>query len=164
MTETGGELPIATLADEIETPGEGQVRALLTSAGNPVLSTPNGARLDRAFAKLDFMVSIDPYLNETTRHAHVILPPCSPLQRPHYDLALNAFAVENVAKWVDPTLPLGVVSLPQGWGHHRDGVRATVTREHAGVSINDLTDDRRVDRLTGNAAFSAVPVEVAACS
>lgn len=349
MTDTGGELPIATLADEIETPGEGQVRALLTSAGNPVLSAPNGTRLDRAFAKLDFMVSIDPYLNETTRHAHVILPPCSPLQRPHYDLALNAFAVENVAKWVDPPLPLGpddkddaeivrelvirirfgegpaaavarralarlldprrmidlglragpygalrdglsvdalrrsphgvrlgplvprlpgllrtpskkvelapkafvaevdaleatlaqeapplvligrrhlrsnnswlhnshrlvkgpprctllvhpddaekyalrdggrarvssargeveatvavtdeimpgVVSLPHGWGHHRDGVRATVAREHAGVSINDLTDDRRVDRLTGNAAFSTVPVEIAACS
>src|SRR5690606_38547387 len=101
MAETGGELPIATLADEIETPGEGRVRALLTSAGNPVLSAPNGTRLDRAFATLDFMVSIDAYLNETTRHAHVILPPCSPLQRPHYDLALNAFAVENVAKWVD---------------------------------------------------------------
>jgi len=346
MAETGGELPIATLADEIETPGEGQVRALITSAGNPALSAPNAARLDRALATLDFMVSIDNYVNETTRHVHVILPPCSPLQRPHYDLALNAFAVENAAKWVDPPLPLepgdlddgaiirelvirlrwgastrgvgvaalkaildpermvdlglrigphgafrggltvdklrkehphgvklgpmtpnlpkmlrtkskkvelappafaaevpalermldeaepasllligrrqlrsnnswlhnserlvkgprrctllihptdaeryglidgkraklktargqieawvgvtdemmpGVVSLPHGWGHNREGTRTRVATEHAGVSINDLTDDQKVDRLTGNAAFSAVPVEV----
>jgi anaerobic selenocysteine-containing dehydrogenase len=349
MPETGGELPVAALAEEIEAPGEGRVRALVTCAGNPVLSAPNGPRLDRALAQLDFMVSIDPYLNETTRHAHVILPPCSPLQRPHYDLALNAFAVENVAKWVDPPLPRGddekddaeivrelvlrlrvgngrrlaalraplarvldperlvdlllragpygtlrrglsvsalrrsphgvrlgpleprlpgilrtpskkvelapkalvaevaaleatlsrevpplvlvgrrhlrsnnswlhnsrrlvkgpprctllvhpddarrcgvvdggkarvtsargsveavvtvtdemmpgVVSLPHGWGHDKGGTRTTVAAEHAGVSVNDLTDESRVDRLTGNAAFSAVPVEVAASS
>jgi anaerobic selenocysteine-containing dehydrogenase len=102
LPEFGGELPIAALADEIETPGSGQVRALLTSAGNPVLSAPNGRRLDRAFATLDFMVSIDPYLNETTRHAHVILPPTSPLERSHYDLALFAFSVRNVAKYSPP--------------------------------------------------------------
>ena len=107
MPEMAGELPIATLADEIETPGKGRIRALITSAGNPVLSAPNGARLDRALSTLDFMVSIDAYLNETTRHAHVILPPCSPLQRPHYDLLLNTFSVENAAKWVDPALLLG---------------------------------------------------------
>jgi anaerobic selenocysteine-containing dehydrogenase len=351
MPEMGGELPIATLADEIESPGRGRVRALLTSAGNPVLSAPNGARLDRALATLDFMVSIDGYLNETTRHANVILPPCSPLQRAHYDLALNAFAVENAAKWVDPVVPRGadekddaeivrelvlrlrfgsalgngrrqaaaraalsrlldperivdvalragpygafrgglsvaalrrsphgvrlggleprlpgllrtpsgkvelapkafieevdvlestieravpplvlvgrrhlrsnnswlhnsprlvkgpsrctllvhpsdaarfglidggrarvtssrgsieatvtvsdemmpgVVSLPHGWGHDRRGTRTTVAEAHAGVSMNDLTDEMRVDRLTGNAAFNAVPVEVSA--
>jgi len=102
LPEFGGELPVAALADEIETPGEGQIRALITSAGNPVLSTPNGVRLDRALAGLDFMVSIDPYLNETTRHAHVILPPASPLERSHYDLALFAFAVRNVAKYSPP--------------------------------------------------------------
>lgn len=105
--EVGGELPIACLAEEIETPGPGQVRALLTSAGNPALSAPNGARLERAFGKLDHLVCIDAYLNETTRHAHVILPPVSPLQRPHYDVALNAFAVRNQAKWVDAPLPRG---------------------------------------------------------
>ncbi|MBL8610255.1 MAG: molybdopterin-dependent oxidoreductase [Myxococcales bacterium] len=349
--ETGGELPIAVLAEEIETPGRGQVRALITSAGNPVLSAPNGRRVDRALASLEHMVSVDGYINETTRHAHVILPPCSPLSRAHYDLALGAYAVRNGAKWVDPPLPRragekddgeiftelglrirlgarskgpsalarrvisravrqlgpegivdlglrigpygmrsahklsvkklrahphgldlgplmpqlpgmlrtpskkvelappafarevralreslgastpglvligrrelrsnnswlhnserlvkgrdrgvllvhpddarargladgararvttdqgtvvavvkvsdevmrGVVSLPHGWGHDRPGVRARVAAAHAGVSMNDLTDDGRLDRLTGNAAFNGVPVEV----
>lgn len=347
LPETGGELPVAALAEEIETDGDGKIRALVTSAGNPVLSSPNGRRLDAALATLDFMVSIDGYLNETTRHAHVVLPPCSPLQRAHYDLALAAFAVENTAKWVDPPLPRregekddaeialelalrmrlgdrrdgplgvmlrhlgkrlgpeaivdlalragpyglgrgglsvaalrkqphgvalgpltrqlpgmlrtksrlvelapeafvnevgaleatlrrpapalvlvgrrhlrsnnswlhnqralvkgrarctllvhpddarergledgaraklasargaietvvevsdeimrGVVSLPHGWGHDRAGTRTEIAREHAGVSVNDVTDETRVDRLTGNAAFSAVPVEL----
>ncbi|MBS2014562.1 MAG: molybdopterin oxidoreductase family protein [Deltaproteobacteria bacterium] len=349
LPETAGELPVAVLAEEIETPGKGQVRALVTSAGNPVLSTPNGKRLDRALASLEHMVCIDGYLNETTRHAHVILPPCSPLQRAHYDLALNAFGVENAAKWVDPPLPRGphekddgeiafelalrlrlrgkgklfalaerlgrsfgpervvdlalrtgprglgrgglsvaelrkkphgvvlgplerrlpgmlrtrsgkvelapeafvrevpalegmlsepvpslvligrrhlrsnnswlhnsqrlvkgprrctllvhpddaaarglrqgdhakvatsrgevtaevalsdemmrgVVSLPHGWGHDRAGTRLGVAQAHAGVSANDLTDESRLDRLTGNAAFSALPVEVTAAS
>ncbi|MFO0650952.1 MAG: molybdopterin-dependent oxidoreductase [Polyangiales bacterium] len=97
-----GELPVSCLAEEIETPGDGQVRALVTLAGNPVLSTPNGRRLDRALDSLDFMVSIDPYLNETTRHAHVILPPTSALEHEHYDLALHAFAVRNTARWSNP--------------------------------------------------------------
>jgi anaerobic selenocysteine-containing dehydrogenase len=99
LPEFGGEWPVATLAEEIETPGEGQVRALVTIAGNPVLSTPNGARLDRALAGLDFMVAIDPYLNETTRHAHLVLPPVSPLERDHYDLAFHVLAVRNTAKY-----------------------------------------------------------------
>ncbi|HEV7556827.1 MAG TPA: molybdopterin oxidoreductase family protein, partial [Kofleriaceae bacterium] len=103
--EFGGELPMAVLAEEIETPGDGQIRALITSAGNPVLSSPGGPRLDKAFAGLDFMVSIDPYINETTRLAHVILPPASPLERSHYDVALNAFAVRNVAKYSPPLFP-----------------------------------------------------------
>ena len=107
LPETGGELPVAALSEEIETPGAGQIRALITCAGNPVLSTPNGARLSRALGSLEHMVSIDGYLNETTRHASVILPPCAPLSRPHYDLALNAFAIRNAAKWVDPPIPLG---------------------------------------------------------
>jgi anaerobic selenocysteine-containing dehydrogenase len=97
--EFGGELPVSVLAEEILTPGRGQVRALVTSAGNPVLSAPGGPQLERALGTLDFMVSIDPYINETTRFAHVILPPTSPLERSHYDAALNAFAVRNVAKY-----------------------------------------------------------------
>jgi anaerobic selenocysteine-containing dehydrogenase len=101
--EFGGELPMSVLAEEIETPGTGQIRALITSAGNPVLSAPGGPRLERALGKLDFMVSIDPYINATTRLAHVILPPASPLERSHYDAALNAFAVRNVAKFSPPT-------------------------------------------------------------
>jgi anaerobic selenocysteine-containing dehydrogenase len=99
LPEVRGELPVATLADEIETEGAGQVRALVTVAGNPVLSTPNGVRLDAALARLDFMVSVDPYCNETTRHAHVILPPPGPLERPHYDLAFGGLMVRHVAKW-----------------------------------------------------------------
>jgi anaerobic selenocysteine-containing dehydrogenase len=90
------------LAEEITTPGEEQVRALETVGGNPVLSTPDSARLDAALAQLDFMVSVDPALNETTRHADVILPPPSPLERSHYDLAFYALAVRNVANWSPP--------------------------------------------------------------
>jgi anaerobic selenocysteine-containing dehydrogenase len=105
LPEFGGELPVATLADEIQAPGSGRVRALITIAGNPVLSAPNGRRLDRAFASLEHMVSVDPYVNETTRHAHVVLPPASPLSRGHYDLALYAFAVRNTAKYSEPVVP-----------------------------------------------------------
>jgi anaerobic selenocysteine-containing dehydrogenase len=105
LPEFGGDVPVATLTDEIETAGRGRVRALVTVAGNPALSAPNGRRLDRALATLDHVVSIDSYLNETTRHAHVLLPPASPLARGHYDLALYAFAVRNVAKYSPPVMP-----------------------------------------------------------
>lgn len=98
LSEFGGELPVAALAEEILTGGEGQVRALITVAGNPVLSTPDGRRLDAALAQLDFMVSMDFYINETTRHAHIILPPASALSQYHYDLIFNAFAVRRVAR------------------------------------------------------------------
>ncbi|MFI0449093.1 molybdopterin oxidoreductase family protein [Actinomadura sp. 6N118] len=106
LPEVNGELPVATLADEIETPGEGQIRALITIGGNPVLSAPGGARLDGAFAGLEFMVSVDPYLNETTRHADVILPPPRPTQTPHYDLALLGFTVRDYVRYSPPALPL----------------------------------------------------------
>ena len=102
LPEFGGELPVAALAEEIATPGAGQVRALLTCAGNPVLSTPNGRELDAALATLDFYVAIDIYINETTRHAHLILPPASPLTQPHYDLIFNALAVRRVARLNQP--------------------------------------------------------------
>ena len=111
LPEFGGEWPAAVLAEEIETPGEGQVRALVTSAGNPVLSTPNGARLDRALASLEFMVSIDLYLNETTRHAHLILPPTFALERAHYDLVFHTLAVRNTAKFSEPLFPAPSGSL-----------------------------------------------------
>ncbi|MEV5647844.1 molybdopterin-dependent oxidoreductase [Nocardia sp. NPDC052254] len=105
LPEAMGEFPIATLADEIITPGEGQVRMLVTVAGNPVLSAPAGARLGDALAGLEFMVSVDRYLNETTRHADVILPPPRSLQAPHYDFALLQFAVHNYARYSPPVLP-----------------------------------------------------------
>ena len=102
LPEFGGEFPTSTLADEILTEGPGQVRALVTLAGNPVLSSPNGQKLDRALSNLDFMVSVDFYLNETTRHADIILPPTGPLEHGHYDLIFNMFAVRNVAKFSPP--------------------------------------------------------------
>ncbi|MEV6252724.1 molybdopterin-dependent oxidoreductase [Nocardia sp. NPDC051911] len=100
-----GEFPVAALAEEITTPGQGQVRALLTIAGNPVLSTPAGAALGTALGGLDFMVAVDFYLNETTRHADVILPPTSALERDHYDLVFRSFAVRNTAKYSPAVLP-----------------------------------------------------------
>jgi len=97
--ETIGEFPVVALAEEILTPGEGQIKAMITAAGNPLLSTPNNAQLSRAFEQLDFMLSIDFYINETTKHADIILPPPSPLERPHYDLVFNHLAVRNYAKY-----------------------------------------------------------------
>jgi anaerobic selenocysteine-containing dehydrogenase len=106
LGETMGELPAACLAEEIDTPGKGQIRAMVTVGGNPVLSTPNSGRLDAALAGLEFMVAVDPYVNETTRHADVILPVPTALQRPHYDLALLQLAVRNVANYSPAVLPL----------------------------------------------------------
>ena len=102
LPEFDRELPVAALAEEITTPGEGQLRALFTGAGNPVLSTPNGRQLDEALAQLEFMVSLDPYINETTRHADIILPPTSPLEHDHYDIAFHINAVRNTARYNEP--------------------------------------------------------------
>ncbi len=104
LAEVFGELPVACLAEEIDTPGEGQIRGLITVSGNPIVSTPNSGRLAEALAELEFMLSIDVYVNETTRHADVILPGPSPLRRSHYDLALYQFAVRNVAHYSPPVL------------------------------------------------------------
>ncbi|MBX3619917.1 MAG: molybdopterin-dependent oxidoreductase [Rhizobacter sp.] len=111
--EVFGELPMGCLAEEIETAGPGQVKALITIASNPALSAPNGARLARAFDQLDFMLSLDIYLNETTRHADVILPGLSPLEEPHFDVALPQFAYRNHVRYSAPSLPLPA-------GHLRD--------------------------------------------
>ena len=94
-----GEFPVATLTDEITTPGEGQIKAMITIAGNPVLSSPSGNKLAQAFKQLDFMVSIDIYLNETTKHADIILPPTSGVENSHFDVFFNSFAVSNTAKY-----------------------------------------------------------------
>lgn len=121
VPEFGGELPIATFVEDLlaglDTPDAAPaepakatlspIRALLTIAGNPVLSSPGGAALGDALERLDFVVCVDMYLNETTRHADLILPPCSPLERSHYDVALASFAVRNVAKWSAPMLQPG---------------------------------------------------------
>ncbi len=344
LPEFGGELPVATLSDELETEGVGQIKALITVAGNPVLSTPNGARLDQALSGLEYMVSIDLYRNETTRHADLLLPTSFGFERDHYDLVFYTLAVRNAARYVEklvepppgvrgdfetlldlalsvqahgggkqnsrlrialktarllgpqraldlllrfgphrlslaklraqphgidlgPLLPQlperlqtrdrrlqlapkvflgdlprldsrldqapkglvligrralrsnnswmhnserlvkgpaactllmhpddaathgllagsqvtvtsrvgsvsaplvltadvgrGVVSLPHGWGHGRAGTQLRIAGAHAGVSLNDLTDEQRIDELTGNASFSGVEVTVA---
>ena len=333
LPEFMNELPVAALAEEIETDGEGQIKALLTSCGNPVLSTPNGKRLENALEKLEFMVAIDIYINETTKHADIILPTATGLETSHYDVIFNIFAVRNTAKYSDALFPKhenakydweifqeltnrlseekeplsfvppeeklnlgleygkykikleelrenphgvdlgalesclperlftedkrinlapellvedlerlknetekdefpfaligrrhlrdnnswlhnseilvkgknrctllmnnedaenlnlknnqtvkvssrvgeieiplettekimsGVVSIPHGYGHGKDGVKLDVAAENAGVSINDLTDEMQIDELTGNAAFSNVRVDVSA--
>lgn len=107
LPEFGGELPVAALAEEITTPGKKRIRSLVTMAGNPVLSTPNGGALEAALSRrdgtaIDFMVSVDLYKNETTRHADIILPPTFGLEREHYDMVLYAFAVRNVARYAEP--------------------------------------------------------------
>jgi anaerobic selenocysteine-containing dehydrogenase len=110
LPEAFGELPVACLAEEIETPGEGQVRALVTVAGNPALSTPNSERLEGALEGLDFMLSIDIYLNETTRHADVILPAPPPLQKSQYDLAFYQLSIRNVANYSPVVIENGIPS------------------------------------------------------
>src|SRR5947207_3096887 len=113
LPEIYGELPASCLAEEIDTPGEGQVKALITLAGNPALSTPNSHRLQRALDSLQFMVSIDIYLNETTRYANVILPPPPVLARSHYDLAFYQLAVHNVANYSAPVIEREAESLDE---------------------------------------------------
>jgi anaerobic selenocysteine-containing dehydrogenase len=158
LPEFGGELPVAVLAEEILTPGEGQVRALITSAGNPVLSTPDGRGLDQALEQLDFMLAIDIYINETTRHADLILPPASPLTQYHYDLFFNAFAVRRVARLNSPLRERndeerGDWEIINGLGAAyaaasgkswqpmpppKDLIAAGLTRGNSGLAIEDL--------------------------
>ncbi len=151
LGERFGELPVVCLAEEIETPGEGRVRALVTLAGNPVLSTPNSDRLDAALEGLDFLVSLDVYVNETTRHADVILPAPSPLRRSHYDLILYQFAVRNVANYSPPALEpepdlpdewvtlLRLTGIAAGLGPRADvaALDETVARALAGREVGD---------------------------
>ncbi|MEE3126930.1 MAG: molybdopterin-dependent oxidoreductase [Actinomycetota bacterium] len=105
LPEFAGELPVSALREEIETPGEGRIRAMVTIAGNPVLSTPDGRRLADALDSLDFMVAIDIYLNETTRHADVVLPVTTALERDQYDLVFHGLAVRNTARFTPALLP-----------------------------------------------------------
>ena len=107
LPEFGGELPSVTLAEEILTEGEGQIKALVTSCGNPVLSVPNGRQLDKAMEGLEFMVSIDIFLNETTRHADIILPPATGLEAAHYDVVFHQLAIRNTAKYSPPIFEKG---------------------------------------------------------
>ncbi len=102
LPEFGGEYPATTMAEEMLTPGEGQIKGLITCAGNPVLSVPNGKKLEKGLEGLEFMVAIDFYLNETTQHADIILPPTGPLEHSHYDLGLSMVSIRNTAKYSPP--------------------------------------------------------------
>jgi anaerobic selenocysteine-containing dehydrogenase len=123
LPEFYGELPSAVLAEEIETPGEGQIRALVVHAGNPVLSAPNGARIERALPGLDLMVCFDFYLTETTRHADYILPPAGPLEAAEYDVVLNLVSVRNTAQFSPP-----MVAPPEGARHDWEALGGLMTR------------------------------------
>jgi anaerobic selenocysteine-containing dehydrogenase len=138
LPEVRGELPVSALAEEILEPGDGQIRAMITVAGNPILSTPDSRRLDDAFASLDFMVSLDIYLNETTRHADVILPGTTPLRRPHYDFAFYGLAVRNIANY-SPAL----YDLPEGTPDEWEillRLGATVSGQGHEADVNSLDD------------------------
>jgi anaerobic selenocysteine-containing dehydrogenase len=146
--EVMGEYPVSVLAEEIRTRGDGQIRALVTLAGNPVLSTPNSEQLAKALDELDVMVSIDLYLNETTRHADVILPPPSQLQRGHYDLLLLQFAVRNVANYSPPVLPLDE-GQPDEW---EIIAKLTAIAQGLGTDVDaSVADDVAIDALVRGA-------------
>jgi anaerobic selenocysteine-containing dehydrogenase len=127
LPETAGELPVSALREEITTTGPGQIRSMLTMSGNPVLSTPDGARLDEALAGLDFMAAVDIYVNETTRHADVILPPTGALERDHYDLIFQALAVRNTARFT-PAVFEKEKDARHDWQIYRDVALATIAR------------------------------------
>jgi anaerobic selenocysteine-containing dehydrogenase len=150
LPEAFGELPVAALSEEIETPGEGQIRALNTIAGNPAVSTPNSGRLDAALDELDFMVALDVYVNETTRHADVILPGPTPLERSHYDLALYQLAIRNVANY-SPALLDPPPGMPQEW-ETMLRLTAIVTGQGASADIEPI--DRFVaDQIGGRSGL-----------
>ncbi|MBM9459711.1 molybdopterin-dependent oxidoreductase [Nocardioides sp. zg-536] len=134
--EVMGELPAATLAEEIAAPGEDRVRALVTLSGNPVLSVPGATRLEAALEELELMVSIDVYLNETTRHADVVLPGPSPLERSHYDLLLYQYSVRNIARY---SPAVHDTDVPPEW-HTMLRLAAIAGGLGAGAAVTDLDD------------------------
>ena len=148
--EVYGELPMTCLAEEIETPGEGQVRALLTVASNPVLSAPNGPRLAAALETLEFMVSVDVYVNETTRHADVILPGLLPFEESHYDVAFPQLSYRNHARYSAPVLapPPG---RPAEW-EILLRLAAVAEGRGAGVDVQALDDEMVAEDLRGRTA------------
>jgi len=151
LPETASELPVAALREEIETPGEGQIRAMLTLSGNPVLSTPDGAALDRALGDLDFMAAVDIYINETTRHADVILPPTTALERDHYDLIFHILAVRNTARFTPAVFPKAR-DARHDWEIYREIALRTTDRIRPRRSL--------VDRLKLRARMSVSPTRM----
>jgi anaerobic selenocysteine-containing dehydrogenase len=157
LPEFGGELPVSVLREEIQTPGDGQVRVMLTVAGNPVLSTPDGRGLAEALESLDFMASVDIYLNETTRHADVVLPPTTVLEREQYDLVFHALAVRNTARYTPP-----VFDKPEGalhdWEIFREIALRTAARVHTKRPLARRLRDRVRLGMSPTAIVSALLV------
>jgi len=143
--EIFGELPISCLAEEIATPGDGQIKALFTIAGNPVLSTPNGPQLSAVLPQLELMVSLDIYLNETTRHADVILPGLSPLETPHYDFAFPQLAWRNTARYSPAVLP-APADQPEEWQILLRLI-AIATGKGAAADLRRLDDEMAADEV-----------------
>jgi anaerobic selenocysteine-containing dehydrogenase len=144
LPEACSELPVSELATEILTPGEGRIKAMMVAAGNPVLSTPNGQRLDEALDKLDFMVAIDFYLNETTRHADIILPPTAPLEHDHYDLTFLMLAVRNFTRYSAPVFdpPAGAL---HDWQIYDELTRRLAAKMGAPLSLKSRAPSRLVN-------------------
>jgi anaerobic selenocysteine-containing dehydrogenase len=154
--EVLGEYPAACLSEEIETPGEGQIKALFVIAGNPVLSTPNGGRLDRALSQLELMVSVDMYRNATSRRAHYILPPVGPLERDHYGLFLLPIAIRNFAKYSKPMFET-TPGEKQDWEILR-GLASAIT----GQEVKGPTPRETLDRLLQSGPYKVSLAEVEA--
>lgn len=164
LPEFAGEYPASTMAVEMLTPGEGQIKAFVTVAGNPVLSNPNGGRLDQALEGLDFMVSVDYYLNETTRHADVILPPTAALERSHYDLIFSMFAVRNVAKYSEALFEAGddtrhdwqiLLELAHRLEKKRKGGRLPLRAELGWRAFKQIGPDPLLDLLLRTGPYGA---------
>lgn len=153
MPEFGGELPVSCFSEEIETPGEGQIKAVLTLAGNPVLSTPDGRRLGEALAGLDFMASVDIYINETTRHADIILPPTTALERDHYDLVFHMLSVRNTARFTP-----AVFAKEKGARHDWEISREIARRVNARIARKKPL----LQRLTERARLAMSPTMIVA--
>ena len=155
--EVYGELPITCMAEEMETPGEGQIKALITVASNPVLSSPDGPRLAAALDKLEFMVSLDIYLNETTRHADVILPGLSPLEDMHYDVAFPQLSWRNHARYSPPVFQVAA-EQPQEWQSLLK-IAAIVSGKGPGLDANTLDNAQFAEdaqRLFGEHAAAVI--------
>jgi anaerobic selenocysteine-containing dehydrogenase len=155
--EVYGELPITCMAEEMETEGVGQIKALITVASNPVLSSPDGPRLSAALDQLDFMVSLDIYLNETTRHADVILPGLSPLEDMHYDVAFPQLSWRNHARYSPPVFPVAA-DQPQEWQSLLK-IAAIVSGKGTGLDANALDDAQFAEdaqRLFGEHAAAVI--------
>ncbi|MEY4747953.1 MAG: hypothetical protein RIQ60_167 [Pseudomonadota bacterium] len=160
--EVMSEFPITCLAEEIATPGEGQVRALVTIASNPVLSAPGSARLDAALATLDFMVSVDIYVNETTRHADVILPGRSPLEDGHYDLAFSQLSTRNQARYSAPVFSGRDASgQPSEWAILNRLATIAQGRPAPGWAEVDAADDALLAQEVGKLAAQFAQAQAA---